>query len=225
MNDFATDQGGGVYAASAGGSLTGRGGDIIIFDDPLNIDDANNLDQIERVNRRFDSLIMSRLNNPKSGRVVIIAHRLNQEDLSGHVLKQRGWRHICLPMIAPKKRSFQVGGRTWRRKKGELLRPDAYARKELKALQTSAEPDFETLYQQTPGGSLSIRIKRDCFPTFAEGAIGNLPIVLSIDPGHRGGDRHSYSVIQAWAASEGDYFLVDQWRKQSSGPNLTFRFA
>jgi hypothetical protein len=56
VNDFATVQGGGVYAASVGGALTGRGGDIIIFDDPLNIDDANNLDQIERVNRRFDSL-------------------------------------------------------------------------------------------------------------------------------------------------------------------------
>jgi hypothetical protein len=35
VNDFATLQGGGVYAASTGGSLTGRGGEIIIYDDPL----------------------------------------------------------------------------------------------------------------------------------------------------------------------------------------------
>jgi hypothetical protein len=88
VNDFATVQGGGVYAASVGGALSGRGGDIIIFDDPLNIDDANNLDQIERVNRRFDSLVMSRLDNPKTGKAVIIAHRLHPDDLSGHVRKR-----------------------------------------------------------------------------------------------------------------------------------------
>ncbi len=28
------------------GSITGRGANVIIFDDPLNIDDAGNLDQI-----------------------------------------------------------------------------------------------------------------------------------------------------------------------------------
>jgi hypothetical protein len=127
VNDFATVQDGGVYAASAGGSLTGRGGDIIIYDDPLKIDDANNLEQIERVNSRFDSVVMSRLNNPKTGKVVIIAHRLHQDDLSGHVLKQGGWRHVCLPMIAPRKKSFELATGTWHRKKGSLLKPTAFA--------------------------------------------------------------------------------------------------
>jgi hypothetical protein len=147
VNDFATTQGGGVYAASAGGALTGRGGDMIIFDDPLNIDDANNLEQIERVNERFDSLIMSRLDNPKTGKVVIIAHRLHVEDLSGHVLKQSGWRHVCLPMIAPRKKSFKLEKYTWVRKRGCLLRPSAFGLKQLKAAQANAAPDFETLYQ------------------------------------------------------------------------------
>jgi predicted phage terminase large subunit-like protein len=212
VNDFATTQGGGVYAASAGGALTGRGGDVIIFDDPLSIDDANNLDQIERVNRRFDSVVMSRLNNPKTGKVVIIAHRLHQDDLSGHVLKQRGWRHVCLPMIAPRKKSLELGGATWHRKKGSLLKPTASGRKELKALQASAY--FETLYQQNTGGSRSIKIKREYFSDFAPDSISALPIVLSVEPGHRGGEGRSYSVIQAWARSDGNYLLIDQWREQ-----------
>jgi predicted phage terminase large subunit-like protein len=218
VNDFATAQGGGVYAASAGGALTGRGGDIIIFDDPLSIDDANNLDQIDRVNRRFDSVVMSRLNNPKAGKVVIIAHRLHQDDLSGHVLKLGGWRHVCLPMIAPRKKSFELGSSTWHRKKGSLLKPAAYGSKELKALQASA--DFETLYQQNTGGLRSIKIKREYFPEFGLDSISALPIVLSIDPGHRGGEGRSYSVIQAWARSEGDYLLIDQWREQCNHKKL-----
>jgi predicted phage terminase large subunit-like protein len=214
VNDFATTQGGGVYAASAGGALTGRGGDMIIFDDPLNIGDANNLEQIERVNERFDSLIMSRLDNPKTGKVVIIAHRLHAEDLSGHVLEQSGWRHVCLPMIAPRKKSFKFGKYTWVRKRGSLLRPRAFGSKELKAAQANAAPDFDTLYQQNPGGGLSVRIKKDWFQTFLPGSMQPLPIVLSIDPGHRGGDGRSYSVIQAWACSGGNYFLIDQLRVQ-----------
>ncbi len=46
VTDFATTAGGGVFAASVEGSITGRGATIIIFDDPLNIDDAVNLAQI-----------------------------------------------------------------------------------------------------------------------------------------------------------------------------------
>ena len=43
--------------------------------DPLDIDDANNLEQIQKINARFDAKVMSRLNNAKESRVVIIAHR------------------------------------------------------------------------------------------------------------------------------------------------------
>lgn len=102
VSDFATTAGGGVYAVSAEGAITGRGATIIVFDDPLNIDDAGNLDQIEKVNQRFDTVIMSRLDNPKTGRVVISAHRLHQNDLAGHVLESGEWDHIALPFIAPK---------------------------------------------------------------------------------------------------------------------------
>ena len=88
VDDFSTTQGGQVYATSVGGGLAGRGADFIIFDDPLDLKDAGNIKQIELVNERFDSLIMSRLNDPRTGRIVIIAHRLNDNDLSAHVRKQ-----------------------------------------------------------------------------------------------------------------------------------------
>ena len=119
VDDFATTLGGGVYAVSVNGSITGRGGTIIIFDDPLNIDDCTNLDQIQNLNERFDSVIMSRLDDPKNGRVIIIAHRLHPNDLSAHVLESDRWDHIALPLIAPKDQQYDLsGGRVWHRKKG-----------------------------------------------------------------------------------------------------------
>jgi hypothetical protein len=42
--DFKTTAGGGLYAASLGGGITGRGADLMIVDDPLDIDDADNID-------------------------------------------------------------------------------------------------------------------------------------------------------------------------------------
>jgi predicted phage terminase large subunit-like protein len=220
INDFETTQGGGVYAVSVGGAITGRGADLIIFDDPLEIRDCNNPEQIARVNERFDSLILSRLNNPKQGRAVIIAHRLNEDDLSGHVIKQGGWRRIALPLIATRKTTYDLGYGEWQRKKNELLRPDAFSRKKIEQLRRTINPDFETLYQQNPGGGASINIKRENFAIGSFHFAADLPVVLSIEPGQRGGANHSFSVIQAWNPRGSDHVLLDQWREQCSYDQL-----
>jgi predicted phage terminase large subunit-like protein len=43
-----------------------------------------------------------------------------------------------------------------------------------------------------------------------------LPIVLSIDPGQKGGPTNSFSVIQVWAPKDGTHLLLDQWREQTT---------
>jgi hypothetical protein len=86
VSDFATTAGGGVYAAPIGGQLTGYGADFIIIDDPLEIKDAENVARIEFVNDRFDNVVRNRLNRPSRGAIVIVAHRLHENDLCGHVL-------------------------------------------------------------------------------------------------------------------------------------------
>src|ERR1700737_1334756 len=47
---------------------------VIVYDDPVQINDHDNVELREKVNRQFDSLIMSRLSNPAEGCVVIVAH-------------------------------------------------------------------------------------------------------------------------------------------------------
>jgi hypothetical protein len=54
-HDFETTRGGGRLATSVGGTLTGRGGDIIILDDPINPLEANSETQRNTVNDWYSS--------------------------------------------------------------------------------------------------------------------------------------------------------------------------
>jgi predicted phage terminase large subunit-like protein len=215
--DFRTTAGGGVFAASIDGAITGRRANYVIIDDPLAIKDAGNIDQIERVNRRFDTVIQSRLNNPKIDRILLIQHRLHENDLSGYVRKRPGWKAIVLPMVAPRSRTYDLGYDKWHRKKGDLLRPKAFSKSNVRDLMNSMiNPDFATLYQQDPGGQMSLRIKSEHFGMIEADALYDRPVVLSVDPGQAGGQSNSFSVIQVWSLLEnGCHCLLDQWREQT----------
>ena len=221
VDDFATVQGGGVFATSVGGSLAGRGADLIVFDDPLDLKDAGNVHQIELVNQRFDSLILSRLNDPKTGRVIIIAHRLNENDLSAHVVEQGGWRRAVLPLVATRRKSYDVGYDTWHRKPGESLRSSTFSKKEIRRLQaTCINPDFNLFYQQGVGASTLMKVKPEHFKTADFRTPPNSAVILSIDPAQRAGARSSYCVIQAWAPLNDGHLLLDQWREQCAYETL-----
>jgi hypothetical protein len=73
--------------------------------------------------------------------VVVIAHRLNANDLSGHTRKLGGWRHVALPLIATRTKSYDLGYGTWRRERGELLRSGSHTAKQIQQLQmTTVDP-------------------------------------------------------------------------------------
>jgi hypothetical protein len=68
-------------ATSVGGVLTGRGADVIVIDDPLKPDQA--LSEVGRktVNEWYDNTLLSRLNNKRTGCIIIVMQRLHQDDL------------------------------------------------------------------------------------------------------------------------------------------------
>ena len=49
VGNFETTAGGGIYAVSANGSVTGRPADLIVYDDPVQISDCSNLEHLEKV--------------------------------------------------------------------------------------------------------------------------------------------------------------------------------
>ena len=217
---FLTSAGGSVSAFSIDGSITGRGADLIILDDLVDIKAAANLERLEEVNERFDTVIESRLNNYKNGRMIVVAHRLHPNDLSGHLLKAGGWHHIVVPMVATEDLTYETEGGPWHRKLGDRLRPNAFTQEDVSKLR--AKPNFYALYQQDLGGGIAGRVTKGHFGWFPRAMLSRLqlPVVLSVDPGDRGGPANSYSVIQAWCTDGVNYFLIDQFREQCGYKNF-----
>jgi hypothetical protein len=161
-DDFATVQGGTRMATSVGGTLTGRGADIIIIDDAMKPDDA--LSEVRRTaaNDWFDNTLQSRLNNKETGAIVIIMQRLHQDDLVGHVLEQEPWDVLSLPAIAQEEETYWFndicGRRIITRKAGTALHPARESVAHYKALRASmGSYVFESQYQQNPmpkGGAM-----------------------------------------------------------------------
>jgi hypothetical protein len=197
--DFATTAGGRVYATSLDGAITGVRCDYLLVDDGVQIRDSGNRPYPASVNGRFDTDLVSRLNNPRTGTIVVVHHRLNQADLTGYLQNRRSWVHRALPLVASEDRDFQLRNGVWRRKKGDVLRPDAYTPDYIAELrENTGPPGFSPLYQQCFDGSDVIQISRDNFVTFSIYAQPAIPYILSIDPNHKGQVGQSYSVIQCW---------------------------
>lgn len=216
LTDFITTANGGVRSVSIEGSVTGFGADLIIVDDSVQIKDYDNVRLLEHVNELFDNEIRTRLDNPNKGGIVIVAHRLAEGDLPGHVLREGGWEEVRLQLISPCRRTYEIDGFVWDRQEGELLRPDAFTLGDVERLRLMKRPDFDTLQQQSPDAHGGLQITAEQFGVFLPTMIpADLPIALSIDPGQRGGSMNSYSVIQAWAPHAGRYLLLDSWREQA----------
>lgn len=91
--------GGNRYSTSVGGTLTGFHGDILIWDDPLNPQQAASEKEVEIANRWLDQTLPTRKTNKAVSTTIGIMQRLRQNDPSGHLLEKAktNLRHICLP--------------------------------------------------------------------------------------------------------------------------------
>ena len=106
--DFRTTQRGGRFATSVGGTLTGRGGDLFVIDDPQKPDEAMSEASRTRANAWFESTLMSRLNDKQKSAIVMVMQRLHVDDIAGLVLEKGGWSHLDIPAIADEEQTFRL---------------------------------------------------------------------------------------------------------------------
>lgn len=92
---FENDHRGYAIATAVRSSATGKRGSHLLIDDPNNAM-AGEAD-ILAVKEWFGKTWMSRLNDQKHGAMVVVGQRLDERDLSGHILKLGGWVHLNLP--------------------------------------------------------------------------------------------------------------------------------
>ena len=80
--------------------------------------------------------LYSRLDDKRTGCIIIIMQRLHEDDLVGHVLQQGGWKVLKFPAIAVENETHVIQNRyatrTVRRLAGEALHPE---RESLEILQ------------------------------------------------------------------------------------------
>tara|TARA_Y100000310_G_scaffold251930_1_gene258554 strand:+ start:1556 stop:2941 length:1386 start_codon:yes stop_codon:yes gene_type:complete len=95
---FENDKTGYRLSTSVDGVATGEGGDYIVVDDPHNVKQAESELKRNGVLMWWDEVMSTRLNNPHTGRKVIVMQRLHEEDLTGHILeKELDYVHLMLP--------------------------------------------------------------------------------------------------------------------------------
>ena len=81
--EVVTTKNGFRLAKSIDGGLTGRGGDIVIIDDPLSSIDALSDSKREHVNIWYNANFPMRLDNKQTGAIIVVMQRLDPEDLTG----------------------------------------------------------------------------------------------------------------------------------------------
>jgi predicted phage terminase large subunit-like protein len=214
---YVNDKSGHRIATSVDGRGTGEGGDRIVIDDPHKVMEVESDTQRKRVIDWWDTEMTSRGNDPKTVAKVIVMQRVHEGDLSGHVLEQGDWEHLCLPAEyeLPTKKYFTLTG--WkdpRRKEGELLWPERFGQPELKQLKKMGSRAAAGQLQQRPAPADGDIVKRAWFKFYRM-----LPEdidfwALSCDLTFKETDNGAYNTFGVWARKGADKYLVEQPRER-----------
>jgi hypothetical protein len=80
----------------------------------------------------------NRVNDPKTAARVVVMQRCHQQDLSGRLLEQGGWDHLCLPAEYEGSRAVtSIGFADVRQNHGELLWRERFGPTEIESLKRS----------------------------------------------------------------------------------------
>lgn len=157
--EIVTTRRGKRIATSIEGTLTGLGGNLNVIDDPLKLSDAMSDRVRERAIEWYRSTLLSRGDDKKNTRIVIVMQRVHPNDLAGYLQEQGGFEVLNLPAIAQRTETYELGnGRIYTRQKGELLHPEHESADVLLELKREMGPiAFSAQYQQDPipfGGAI-----------------------------------------------------------------------
>lgn len=224
VEEIATTRGGYRLSTSVGGTLTGRGADYIVIDDPLKASDAYSEVAREGAINWYKNTVSSRFNNPKKGRVVVVAQRLHLEDLPGQLIAGGGWEQLDLPLEAWREQEIELlAGKFITRPPGNILHETRFGDDDIARLRTDmGERDFEAQYNQRPlpaGGALFKLqwLQRYEQPPATHQVQG---IFQSWDTAYEIAEGNDYSVCTTWALSGKRYYLLDVYRARLAFPDL-----
>ena len=225
--EMTTTANGGRFSSGTDGSITGRGADLIIIDDPIKAQDALSEAERRHVNELYDNTIYTRLNQKTRGAIVIVMQRLHEDDLVGHVLPKEGWEVVSIPAIATRDHPYPMGPEpheVYRRRAGELLYPEREPQVVLDQLRRNlGSMSFSAQYQQEPLPAEGNVIKREWL-RYYDSAPEELDVVLaSWDTASTLEETSDYSVGTVWGIKGNEFYLLDVIRGRLEVPDLRRR--
>ena len=216
--DFETSEGGGRLSTSLNGPLTGRGADLIIIDDPIKAADVMSDTARKAAIEWLTNVLMSRLNDQKTGAIVLVMQRLHQNDLAGEMLERGGWYELRLPAIAPEESVISIGGgRVHRQPGGAILHPARQSWETLAAIRAEiGSSTFAAQYLQDPVPAEGNVVKADWLRIYDPALLdtANGQIIQSWDTAIKDEERHDWSVCITALVRKRQIHLLDVWRQK-----------
>lgn len=193
-----TGRGGMYYAVGVGSNLAGRGGDLVIVDDPHSEQTALTTTGFEDAWEWYTSGPRQRLQ--PGAAVIVIMTRWSEKDLTGQLLKAQGrdagadqWEVVELPALLPS------GRPCW---------PEYWSLRDLEAVRASIPlSKWNAQYQQTPTNEGSAIIKREWWRVWSRPKVPPLKYVIqSYDTAYGKSTTSDYSAITTWGVfNVGEY--------------------
>ena len=197
-----TSAGGVYYAVGVGGVLMGKGADRLVIDDPFSsMEDAQSETTRKNVWDWYTGTAYNRL--MPGGRIVLINHRMHEDDLSGRLLAQQA-----------------AGGDRWdvvelKATPDAPLWPEAYDEAALRRMKANTQPRFwSALYEQNPIPDEGTYFKREWLRYYGQRpahllVYGASDYAVTED----GGDYTVHLVIGV--DPEDNIYILDVWRQKT----------
>jgi predicted phage terminase large subunit-like protein len=209
--EFETTKRGFRLATSIGATLTGRGADIFIIDDPTKSNDAYSEVALEAANEWFRTTALSRRNNPAKTLMLVVQQRLHTNDLSGTLI-EHGWASLVMPAIATEGQDYAIAEcEVYHRPAGELLQPDWDSRDELEKIKIEiGSRNFAAQYQQNPTPSEGNLIKAAWLRRYSSVPARNKfrSMVLSCDPAGKADVKNDYTAMTVIGIDAKELYLL-----------------
>ena len=233
-SDITNQQGGWRYSTSIPkGRVTGRHGDIHVYDDPVKPADMTKL-SLQKAREWIGFTAASRFQDISKRKRILIMQRLHEEDPAGFLTEQ-GFEVFRFPMRYEPAYAHPRDPRT---KEGELLWPEFKPEEAVKKLEEDLGPmGTAAQLQQRPapeGGAIFRKewIKfwwKDVAPLpqhqtiVPEAARVELPkkfsrLIQSWDMAFVDTEQSDWVVGQVWGVHEGGLYLLDQVRGRWDAP-------
>ena len=217
-----TNKGGMYYAVGVGSNLAGRGGDLIIIDDPHSEQTAMSASGFDDAWDWYTGGPRQRLQ--PGGSIVLVQTRWSEKDMTGQLLKAMAkdpladqWEVVELPAI------FNSG-----EENEEPCWPEFWSLDDLTRVRASIPPSkWNAQYQQNPTGEENAIIKREWWNVWEKESVPQLQYVIqSYDTAFSKRETADYSAITTWGVfypregGEPNVILLDAKKGRWDFPEL-----